>query len=141
MNCEKCPCTTEGIECRKRPDYCAWAAAGDTARFAHIVNTSRMVAGEQLPHFYPSATTQAANLFRSAIGWARSGFKITPKAERARRLAICLACPKYDSVQKRCSVCGCFNQARVFIASDSCPLNPPKWTAIATPLASPSSIQ
>lgn len=42
-NCEKCPCTPEGVECWKRPDYCAWAAAGETIRFAHIVNTSRIV--------------------------------------------------------------------------------------------------
>src|SRR5579863_6447937 len=60
---------------------------------------------------YPPLATQAANLFRSAIGFARSGFKLAPRAVRRERLAICQACEKYDPVQKRCTVCGCKNKA------------------------------
>jgi hypothetical protein len=89
---------------------------------------------------YPSAQQQARNLWVSLKRFVRSGGELAPKAERARRLAICLGCDKYDQAQKRCRVCGCKNSAKVWLASDRCPLDPPKWTAIGPP-ASPSSSQ
>ena len=82
---------------------------------------------------YPPIPQQARNLFRTALGWVRGGFKLAPRKVRRQRLAICEACDKYDQVQKRCRVCGCANSAKVWIASDQCPLNPPKWGAISQP--------
>ena len=82
------------------------------------------------PVEYPSIERQASNLFRTALGWARSGFKLAPKEVRRARLAICEACEWYDATQKRCTQCGCVNSAKVWIASDQCPLDPSKWPAI-----------
>jgi hypothetical protein len=78
---------------------------------------------------YPPVATQAASLWRSIKGFVKSGGKLASKAERARRLAICLGCEKYDASQKRCRVCGCKNSAKVYIASDKCPLD--KWSEVA----------
>jgi hypothetical protein len=77
---------------------------------------------------FPPLVTQAQNLFRSARGFVRSGFKLASKLERARRLEICRVCPKY--VGNRCSVCGCASAAKTWVASDRCPLDPPKWSAV-----------
>ncbi len=91
-------------------------------------------------HEYPSLKAQAMSLFRSARKFARSGFRLAPKAIRRDRLATCLGCDKYDSAQKRCRVCGCKNSAKVWLASDACPLG--KWAAIAgAPSPAPSSDQ
>ena len=79
---------------------------------------------------YPPIQQQAQNLFRSALGWARSGFKLAPRDVRQQRLAECVVCEWYDAENKRCKKCGCVNGAKVWVASDSCPLEPPRWTAI-----------
>jgi hypothetical protein len=137
-NCAGCPCTPEGIQCRRRPDYCAWVAAEDVERYAHITNTSRLVADHPIGDYppitnqvnYPSMATQTANLWRSLKAFVRSGGKFAPRQVRAGRLAICQACPKYDPQQKRCTSCGCVNSAKVYIAADACPLDPPRWKAV-----------
>ena len=81
----------------------------------------------------PAMGVMAGNLFRSALGFARSGFKLAPRSVRRERLAICQACDKYDPIQARCTVCGCKNKAKVWVAADSCPLPEPKWTAYQEP--------
>jgi hypothetical protein len=82
----------------------------------------RMAAGES-GQSYPSRQEMVGNLFRSALGWARSGFKIAPREVRRERLATCEPCEKWDSIRKACRVCGCKTSAKVYVLSDKCPLN------------------
>jgi hypothetical protein len=89
----------------------------------------KMATGEAPPPAYPPVATMAGNLFRSARDWARSGFKLAPKAVRAERLAICESCPKWDSHQHRCTVCGC-TSLKFWAASSRCPLPDPKWREV-----------
>jgi hypothetical protein len=77
---------------------------------------------------YPPYVAQVGNLFRSALRFVRSGFKLTPKKERQARLEVCLGCDQYDQAQKRCRKCGCVNSAKVWVASDKCPLG--KWPSL-----------
>jgi len=51
---------------------------------------------------------------------------------------ICRPCPKFSAVAQACNICGCgisasksawLNKARM--ATESCPLDPPRWTAAA----------
>jgi hypothetical protein len=88
----------------------------------------RMSSGDDSPQ-YPPIAIQASNLFRSAIGWARSGFKLAPKAVRAERQAICDLCEKWDKVQRRCRACGC-TSLKPWAASSRCPLPDPKWREV-----------
>lgn len=78
---------------------------------------------------YPPLAEQAVNLWRSLRGFVKSGLKLAPKAVRAERQAVCEPCEHYDAIAKRCRVCGCLGKAKVYIASDRCPLEPPKWDA------------
>ncbi len=80
---------------------------------------------------YPSLLLQATNAAKavgSVVASAVRGEAVTvPQEEQARRLAICHACEFWDAAQSRCSKCGCFGQWKTWLASQRCPLNPPKW--------------
>lgn len=44
------------------------------------------------------------------------------KDTRNSRYAKCLACPSFISNSKRCSECGCFMEAKTWIAAARCPI-------------------
>ena len=80
---------------------------------------------------YPSLFQQAKNAAQavgSVVASAVRGEPVTvPQEEQDRRLAICHACEFWDLKQSRCSKCGCFGQWKTWLASQRCPLDPPKW--------------
>lgn len=49
--------------------------------------------------------------------------KLRKKAED--RLNTCISCDKYNAHTKRCSMCGCFMEFKVFLPDAKCPLK--KW--------------
>lgn len=123
-NCEHCPC----------PDIClaraAWcekleADPADERFRRHIVGRSRVEAG------YPPTLDQVGNALAAAgrvLKAAVCGAPIRVDAEeQARRLAICEACPEYDPEQKRCRKCGCVSALKRRLATEHCPLDPPRW--------------
>ncbi len=87
--------------------------------------------GLSKPLEYPSLFQQATNLAHavgSVVASAVRGEHVTvPHEEQDCRLAICHACEFWDPAQERCSKCGCFGQWKTWLASQKCPLNPPKW--------------
>jgi hypothetical protein len=131
MKCSKCPCPDK---CDGWQSFCEWAAREpqDPVQMRHICN--RGLTGQSTS--YPSVGQQAKNLFRSALGFARSGFKLAPRAVRRARLAICEGCEHYDLVARRCRKCGCRQSAKVWVAADKCPLLPPKWGPVEEKKAS-----
>ncbi len=83
---------------------------------------------------YPSWTAMAGNLARAVGGVVSAAVHGEPivatEKEQARRLAICHACAEwYDPEQERCrhGGCGCFLSLKTRIATQHCPLDPPKW--------------
>ncbi len=83
---------------------------------------------------YPSIFHQvmnAAHALGSVAASAVRGEPVSvPREEQARRLAICHACAEwYDPIQDRCrhGGCGCFLALKTRIATQHCPLDPPKW--------------
>jgi hypothetical protein len=50
----------------------------------------------------------------------------------AQRKAICMECPFWDAAGfnniGKCKICGC-SAFKLYIPSDKCPAQPPKWTA------------
>jgi hypothetical protein len=86
------------------------------------------MAGEPAPESppaYPSIVAMAANLASTAAAFAASGFELADDAEKARRLAICHACPDFDAGQGRCRLCGCFAEVKVRVGVAGCPAG--KW--------------
>lgn len=54
--------------------------------------------------------------------------KVVPEELRNKadnRLSICNACDKYNKDTKRCLMCGCFMEVKVFLPDVKCPLK--KW--------------
>ncbi len=83
------------------------------------------------PAAYPSWTAMAGNLARAVGGVASAAVRgeaiVASEEEQARRLAICHACESYEPVGDRCRDCGCYLAWKTRIASQHCPLTPPKW--------------
>jgi hypothetical protein len=79
---------------------------------------------------FPAVRDQVWNLWRAVKAFVRSGCAVAPRSVRKARQAVCDACPLYDAVQRRCRQCGCAMSAKVYIAADQCPLDPPKWEAM-----------
>lgn len=87
-----------------------------------------------VPAEVPSWSTLIANFATESRKWARSGFRMASKGELRRRQKICLPCKQWDSTRwgntGGCRMCGC-TRMKLFWATTSCPLNPPKWVAEA----------
>ena len=47
------------------------------------------------------------------------------KNKAEQRLATCNSCDKYNKDTKRCLMCGCFMEVKVFLLNSQCPLK--KW--------------
>lgn len=79
----------------------------------------------------PTLPEMARSLAGSVAGWAKSGFQVTDEVMLASRLEICRGCEFWDASgfagTGRCQKCGCSTQAKLRMATASCPLNPPKW--------------
>jgi len=82
----------------------------------------------------PSLAAKASSLFDAASQFAINGFKRATAEQLEERLAICKGCdfwnPSGFGGTGSCNKCGCSTQAKLRMASASCPLDPPKWEAI-----------
>lgn len=126
--CGHCP-IPPGLACRGQvaPRLCQLTDPGhpdfDT-RYGSALAAEAEAAASR-PAEYPPVATQAANLAGSLWAWAVSGFSMASDEERARRLAICRACPQYDAEAVRCHLCGCYLGAKTSLKIEHCPIN--KW--------------
>jgi ribosomal protein L32 len=112
--------------------YRAFTADSDSKHEGWRRHVIALAGGKPAPErkqSYPPITTQLGNFWRSMKGFVKSGGKLAPKAVRAERLRICQGCEHYDTTHKRCRKCGCRQSAKVWVASDRCPLDAPKWRA------------
>jgi hypothetical protein len=83
------------------------------------------------PAKMPPIREEAKHFWRAIKGLVKSGFRLTPKPVRKERVAICLACDR--CVNNRCNMCGCFIHKKAMVATERCPLNPPKWLPVPEP--------
>jgi hypothetical protein len=82
----------------------------------------------------PSLSTQAANALGAALRATQAVLSgrsaLVPREVRAAREAICATCE--ENIAGRCRKCGCGIKRQWIrkpqLASEQCPLNPPKWT-------------
>jgi hypothetical protein len=122
MACADCP-VPAGTKCHSKRHtwFCRYAASGDPERIAHVVSRNAAEGGTS----FPPLATQAANLAGTVARFVASGGELATPEERARRLAICEGCEFFKG--RRCVKCGCRLRAKVAMASEHCPLDPPKW--------------
>lgn len=63
--------------------------------------------------------------------WWAAGKPVVAEAEYSRRLALCLACPELDG--GRCRLCKCVVEKKALMATQACPLGPPRWGPAPSP--------
>jgi hypothetical protein len=123
--CSICPLKEKEVACRGQ----------NHVHFCNLVNPASpiykpefipLLALDEDPSTYPSIVQQAHSLWRDIKAFVRSGGKLAPKALRVARLAKCEEpCEKWDAQQRRCMVCGCAEDAKVYLLVAECPLD--KW--------------
>ena len=81
-----------------------------------------------------SPAALAAQFAHAMAGWAASGFKLVNRATLQSRREICAGCEHFNGEAAfgvgSCGKCGC-TSLKLFLATQRCPLNPPKWEAEA----------
>ena len=121
MSMSRCPICFDPSQCKGYPLMWDRLRAGrDVAHWTKIHAELNGIAPS-----YPPLLEQLGNTARAAVGFAASGFKVADQAEQERRIAICYKCEKFDSVQQRCTVCGCKGTWKAWVASSQCPIG--KW--------------
>ena len=103
---------------------CAWPKERNEALLAE--QQERAKAYEARDKAMPSAPQMAKNLVRTASQAIRNGR--VSKQIRDERFMTCRTCPAFDAASKRCRQCGCFMEAKTWIAGNKdalCPLK--KW--------------
>ncbi len=85
----------------------------------------------EAPAPYPSWLTMAGNVASAAgraISGAVQGERVARSVEeQGRCLVICQSCDQWDLARGRCRVCGCIGRWKTRLATEHCPLDPPKW--------------
>ena len=86
---------------------------------------------------------QALSYAEAVLRWKLAGSPVTPPEELEKRKATCAPCPFFNPVTVGCKVCGCGQdggslEEKWRMATESCPDEPPRWTACFPP-ASPTS--
>ena len=83
----------------------------------------------------PSLLTQISTATRDLSEWAKKGFEQASVTEFERRLNVCRSCEFWDSSgfanSGKCKKCGCSTQAKLRLATASCPLDPPLWGSVS----------
>lgn len=100
----------------------------DDEKKAHIKKTDAIFEKEKGKEF-PPKLEQARSFAKAMWASAKRGMSnlpvITTAKEGGRRLAICEACPSFDTTSNRCRECGCVMSLKSQLVASTCPLN--KW--------------
>lgn len=74
---------------------------------------------------YPSNYRMLKSLFSEAYKTAKQGLcgdKVLAENQTVEdRLKICSTCEKFDALEKRCTVCGCFMMIKANLEASNCP--------------------
>jgi hypothetical protein len=89
----------------------------------------------------PTPAEMAANAARSGARWMAAGLPIVSRSIYRVRLTLCRACPHWSDGARlglgKCNApgCGC-TKLKLRLATERCPLNPPRWERIPRPAQS-----
>lgn len=68
---------------------------------------------------------RALSFLRSFARHALAGFPTVNPIVKARRMALCMACEKFNSEKQSCRACGCKLKLKTSWALETCPLG--RW--------------
>lgn len=85
----------------------------------------------------PSIFARVSKWSQAVAKWLAAGRPTRTDEQVADLLKICRECEKYDHDHQRCNLCGCkaskssyATTNKLRMATEACPLNPPKWVAL-----------
>lgn len=78
----------------------------------------------------PSFFKKAQNFTTSVVNYVSSGMVNVSDPIKQERMAICRACPFFNSSNTTCNKCGCFLEIKTGWASEKCPEG--KWDEVKT---------
>lgn len=92
-----------------------------TAQVRAYADRSSRLTQEIKDLYKNSPSLKFENLINSLWAWAKGGFRTSDLSQY--RLSICNSCPHYKD--RRCTICGCFMEAKTRLPKASCPIH--KW--------------
>lgn len=78
----------------------------------------------------PSLIQKAQNFATSVVNHISNGMVKVSDPIKEERMAICRACPFFNSSNTTCNKCGCFLEVKTGWASEKCPEG--KWDEVKT---------
>lgn len=126
-----CACTID----KSRRDIVERAAAGDCEFFTEEGQQAARERALASPAPSSPARPCCGQIAAGIVGLAKVAAQAVgipidqaPRDAAAKRHVICIGCDRFKSGM--CVECGCLVAAKVRIASEQCPLEPPKWERI-----------
>lgn len=102
-----------------------WVAKSHDPNNHGLIVLSRLDEDRKTP---PGALRKALNFAKALAAHAKDGQRLVDDATWELRMAECLTCP--ERAHDTCARCGCPVTKKTTWASESCPLNPPRWDAV-----------
>jgi hypothetical protein len=90
-----------------------------------IAETARLRSGKAMPSLGRQAANVAGAVGRAVVAAITGQDVFVGEDILARRRATCAACEHL--VGAKCVLCGCPYERKIKLATEQCPLNPPKW--------------
>lgn len=130
---DRCAClgSDPPVECLAVVDpanfafFRSYCESGDPIKRMHVLNRSRIAAGDPATLRVPGLLQRAASLGKAIVYHVAAGLPGADDETVESRLATCQACEKYDADRRVCKACGCFLDVKICWAEQKCPLG--KW--------------
>lgn len=97
---------------------------------AVCLQTEERRASEETPEVVydtPNLFQRGLKFSKAILTYAIAGMPNVSDEVFDRRMALCLQCPHYDAAGPRCLKCTCGLQVKARMATEQCPLQPPRW--------------
>jgi hypothetical protein len=126
--------------CRSRAHCATCQGTGDAARGFRLSLSAVGITGlpgdgspPQCPHGQKPQPLTIGGVVHGAVGLvkAAAGMDKAPDDVIAERARLCAECVHGEG-RVLCGVCSCVLAAKQRLASERCPLDPPRWDAVAT---------
>lgn len=120
------------IERTRHERWRALCAEDHPDREFHRAKVLALALATGKPADYPGIAAMAGNLLAAAgrvVGAVATRAPVlVPDAVLAERKRLCVACPQFDEAAGRCRLCGCWTDQKLRLATERCPIEPPRWT-------------
>lgn len=113
-------------------DVCGMVIVGPSSMTASEVAGS--VPTGEVCRTGPGILSKAVSYSAAVVRWLSAGGKIRTEERQREIIEICKQCVHYNHDNETCGICGCHLsvskhgwKSKLAMATERCPLDPPKW--------------